>query len=151
MATGDVTLFEEHSLDLGDGDHTFGTDTLKFGIIDNTSAPTAATATPAWGDFSANEVSAAGGYIANGLTLVTAWAEVGGVATLQATSFTISQNASGFTDGFWGIIYNDTSVGDLAIGFMELGGVDETSGDIIVKFNNANSGVLGNVMTITVN
>ena len=144
MAAGDVTIFQEFANDLGEGHHSLDTDTLKFGIIDNTAAPTAADATPAWADYSANEVATTGGYTANGETLTSGWAEAAGVGTLQLTSFTLSQNGSGFTDGYWGIIYNDTAASDQAIGFMELGGpVSEQAADIVVKFNNAASGSLG--------
>jgi hypothetical protein len=153
MATGDITLFEEFADEIGEEIHNLASDTLKFGIIDNTAAPTAADETPRWADYSANEVSTAGGYTANGVTLTTVtYTEAAGVATLKADSFTLSQNGSGFTDAYWGIIYNDTAVSDQAIGFMELGGpVSEQSGDVVIKFNNVASGSPGDIFTLTVN
>lgn len=137
MARGDLTVFEEFSLQLGDGEHDFQTDTLKLGIIDNTSPPTGADVTPAWGDYSANEVSTAGGYPAGGITLTNVtYTEAGGLATLDADDVSILQNALGFTDGFWAIIYNDTNATDLAICFLDLGGpVSEAAGPITITWN----------------
>lgn len=137
MARGDLTLFEEFAREEGEGVHDFSSDTLKLGIIDNTTPPTAADATPRWGDYSGNEVSTAGGYTANGETLANvSWTEAAGVATLDADNVTISQNGSGFTDGYWGIIYNDTATNDEAIGFVDLGGpVSEQDGAISINWN----------------
>lgn len=146
MATGDVTLFEEFAENIGGGDHTLNSDTLKVGLIDNTAAPTAADATPAWGDYSANEVSTAGGYTANGETLTSVtWTEAAGVGTLDAANVSLAQNGSGFTDAYWGIIYNDTHASDLAIGFVELGGpVSEQAGPIEIQWN------ASGILTVTV-
>ena len=153
MATGDLTVFEEFADDIGEGFHTFGSDTLNFGIINNTAAPTAADATPAWGDYSANQIGTGGGYTGPvALTGVT-YTEVGGVATLAANSFTISQNASGQSSvTAWGIIYNDTEAArpDAAVAFVELGTIDITAGDLVIKFNNVASGSPGTILTVTV-
>jgi len=146
MATGDLTLFEEFAQNIGAEGHDFTNDTLKLGIIDNTVTPTAADATPAWSDYSANEVSAAGGYTANGITLANvSYAEANGVGKLDADDISLSQNGSGFTDGYWGILYNDTNAGDAAIGFVELGGpVSEQAGPISINWN------VNGILTITV-
>lgn len=153
MATGDLTLFEEFGREIGEELHNFSSDTLKIGLIDNSTPPTAADATPRWGDYSANEVdSTAGNYTANGETLAgVAWTEAAGVSTLAAQSFTIAQDGSGFTNGYWAIIYNDTAAADQAIGFIELGGpVSEVAGDVTIKFNGAAVGVAGSICTHTV-
>ena len=150
MATGDTVIFEEFANDVGEEGHKFDTETIKFGIVTSAVTPTAADATPTWSDYSGSEVSTGGGYTANGVTLTSGWAEAGGVGTLQLTSFTLSQNGSGFTNGRWGIVYNDTNASDAALGYVDLGTVDETAGDIVIKFNNAASGSPGNFLTITV-
>lgn len=146
MATGTVTVFQEFSDQLGKEIHNFSSDTLKIGIINNTLTPTAGDTTPTWGDYSANEVSTGGGYTANGITLASVtWAETGGVATLDAANVSLSQNASGFTDAYWGIIYNDTATNDDAIAFVELGGpVSEQSGPVAINFN------ASGILTVTV-
>lgn len=66
MATGDVTVFDEAKAKMLDGDWA-STDNFYLAICDNTTAPTAATATPVFGDFT--EVGAAGSYTANGTDL----------------------------------------------------------------------------------
>lgn len=137
MAQGDVTLFEEFVDQLGEEIHNFSSDTLKLGIIDNTVTPTASDATPAWSDYSANEVSTGGGYPADGISLTgVTWTEVAGTATLDDTgNISLSQNASGFTDGYWGILYNASSAGGNAIAFIDLGGpASEQSGPITITW-----------------
>lgn len=146
MATGDVTVFEEFADQLGKEMHNFSSDTLKLGLIDNTTPPTAADATPTWSDYSGNEVGTGGGYTANGETLANvSWAEAAGVATLDADNVSLSQNGSGFTDAYWGIIYNDTEATDAAIAFVELGGpVSEQAGPIAINWN------ASGILTVTV-
>lgn len=143
MAQGDLIVFEEFVDQLGKKTHNFSSDTLKVGIIDNTITPTAADATPTWSDYSSNEVGTGGGYTANGITLTgVTWTETDGVATLDDTgNISLAQNASGFTDGYWGIIYNDTDASDTAIAFIDLGGpVSEQAG--IVSITWGVSGIL---------
>lgn len=137
MAAGDLTLFEEFSKQLGEEKHNFSTDTLKLGIVDNTVTPTAGDATPAWADYSANEVSSAGGYVAGGIALTgVTFTEVAGVATLDDTgNISLAQDAGGFTNGYWGILYNDTEATDMAIAFVDLGGpVSEQAGPITINW-----------------
>lgn len=146
MATGTITVFQEFSDQLGKEIHNFSSDTLKLAIVDNTLTPTAGDTTPTWSDYSANEVSTGGGYTANGITLSSVtWAETAGVATLDAANVSLSQNALGFTDAYWGIIYNDTATNDDAIAFVELGGpVSEQSGPVAINFN------ASGILTVTV-
>jgi hypothetical protein len=138
MATGDITWFNEaKSL----GDFVAGwatTDDIKCAILDNTTAPTAATATPALGDFT--QVGSAGSYTAGGTSLGTwsaMWSESAGTATFDsATNPTWAQNGSNDTDAYWGLIYNDTQAGDPAIAFVELGGpVDMSAGSLTITWN----------------
>lgn len=147
MARGDFTVFEEFALQLGQELHTLASDTLKLGIVDGTLAPTAADATPAWGDYSANEVGTGGGYVAGGITLSgVTWTEAAGVATLDDSgNIALAQNASGFTDGYWGILYNSSAAGSQAIGFLDLGGpVSEVAGPIAINWN------ASGILTVTV-
>ena len=148
MARGDLTLFEEFADQLGEEGHNFASDTLKLGIIDNTTAPTAADETPAWADYSENEVGTGGGYVAGGIALTgVTWAEVSGVGTLDDSgNISLAQNGSGFTDGYWGVLYNDTNATDMAIAFLDLGGpVSEQAGPININWSA--SGIL--TVTIT--
>lgn len=147
MATGDFTVFEEFADQIGEEGHKLDTDTLKLGLVDDTLTPTAADATPTWADYSANDVSPAGGYTADGITLSgVTWTEAAGVATLDDTgNISLAQNASGFTDARWGILYNDTNAGKMAIGFLDLGAaVSEVAGPVAINW-----GASG-ILTITV-
>ena len=146
MARGDLTVFEEFADQLGEEKHNFASDVLKVGIIDNTAAPTAADATPTWGDYSANEVATTGNYTANGETIGTVtWNEAAGVATLDGADVVISQSGTGFTDGYWAIIYNDTEATDMAIAYVDLGGpVSEQDGDVTISWN------ASGILTVTV-
>ena len=142
MAQGDILLFDEWVREMGEEIHDWSSDTIKLGLIDNTTPPTQADATPRWADYVANEVGTGGGYPANGITLTSVtWTEAAGVGTLDAANVQLSQNASGFTDAYWGILYNDTAASDQAIGFVELGGpVSEVAGPVNINWNG--SGIL---------
>lgn len=137
MARGDILTFEEFVLQIGTESHNFSSDTLKLGIVDNTITPTIGDTTPTWGDYSANEVGTGGGYVAGGITLTSVtFTETGGVATLDAANISLVQDASGFTDAYWGIIYNDTNATDMAISFLEFAGpVSEVAGPIAINWS----------------
>ena len=147
MATGDVTLFEEFAAEIGSEVHNLGSDTLKVGLIDNSTAPTAADATPRWALYVGNEVSADGNYTANGETLSNVdWSEAGGVSTLDADNVSLAQDGSGFDNAYWAIVYNDTATNDEAICFVELGGpVSEQAGPVAINWNDSG------IFTLTAN
>lgn len=137
MATGDTTFFEvTAALDYFAGWAT--SDVIKVAILDNTTAPTAADATPALGDYT--EVGTAGTYTAGGTSLGdwgTLASQSGGSGKLDsATNPTWAQDASNDADAYWALIYNDTQAGDPAIAFVELGGpVDMSSGSLTVTWD----------------
>jgi hypothetical protein len=138
MATGDIVWFEEaRTLAYFAGWAT--TDSIKIAILDNTTAPTAAHATPALADFT--EVGAAGSYTTGGEVLDTwanMWAEAGGTGTFDDTGASVSwtQNGSNDTDAYWALIYNSTFAGNLAICYVELGGpVDMSTGALTITWN----------------
>lgn len=134
MARGDVTLFDEFLAALGAGVHDLASDTLKMGLVTNGVTPTAGDSSPAWGDYSASEVATTGGYVAGGVTLTTVtYTEAAGVASLDSDPVSLVLDGSGFTNAYWGILYNDTAAGDEAIGFVDLGGpVSEQAGDVVI-------------------
>lgn len=141
MARGDWTTFEELADQLGPENHNFAaTDVFKLGIVSSGASPAAGDITPTWSDYSGSEVGTGGGYPSGGISLtygsVTRWAEAAGVATFDADDITISQNGSGFTNGYYGILYNDTQASKMAIGFLDLGGpVSEQAGDININWH----------------
>lgn len=137
MATGDVTFFDEAKAYMIDGGWE-ATDDIKCAVLDNTTTPTAATATPALGDFT--EVGTAGSYTAGGVSLGnlgTIVTESSGTVTFDsATNPSWAQNASNDSDAYWGLIFNDTQAGDPALGFVELGGpVDMSAGSLTITWN----------------
>lgn len=137
MATGDIVWFNEaKKIDFYAGWAT--SDDIKVAILDNTTAPTAATATPALADFT--EVGAAGSYTAGGTSIGTwtsLWSESGGTATLDsATNPSWAANGSNDTDAYWALLYNDTQAGDPAFAYVELGGpFDMSSSTLTINWN----------------
>jgi hypothetical protein len=137
MATGDVVFFDESKALMLSGGWE-AADDFKVAICDNTTAPTAAHATPALADFT--QVGSAGSYVAGGTSIGTYGSivsETGGTVTFDsATNPTWAQNASNDADAYWGIIYNDTDAGDAALAYVELGGpVDMTAGSLTITWN----------------
>jgi hypothetical protein len=112
--------------------HTLSTATLKLGIIDDTVPAEADDATPRWADYVANEVVSTGNYTANGETLTTVvLAIVAGICTITADDVNIAIHASGFLDGYQGILYNSSAGNDEAIGFIDMDGpVSEQEGPV---------------------
>jgi len=148
MARNAWVTFEEFSKDLANGVHNLGSDTFIVALVDNTATePVAGTATPRWADFSGNEVADGNGYTSPGATLSgTSIAEAAGVSTFDDTgNVTWSQNASGFENAYWAILYNDSATNKEAVGFLDLGGpVSLVTGDLTITWN------ASGVLTVTV-
>ena len=141
MAVGDVTVFEEAKAVMLDGNWA-STDNFYLALVSSGVTPTAADATPTWGDYSGSEVTAAGTYTANGTvlgSLATLVAEAGGTMTFDsATNPSWAQDASNGADARWGIIYNFTDAGKDALAFVDLGAViDMTAGDLTITWNDS--------------
>lgn len=137
MPRGSATLFQEAMLDMAKGVHgDLSAATIKLAICDDTITPAADDATPRWSDYSANEVSAAGNYVAGGITLTTVTVTmIGGICTLKADDVNIAMDASGFLDGYWAFVVNTTAAADQILGFIEMAGpVSEQAGDVDFEF-----------------
>jgi len=137
MARGDIVVFNEALALIQDGGWE-AADDIKVAVCDNTTTPAQTTVTPALGDFT--EVGAAGSYIAGGTSLGT-WGTIitqsGAVATADSsTNPSWAQHASNDTDAYWGILYNDTQVGDPAFAYVDLGGpVNMSAGSLTINWN----------------
>lgn len=137
MAIGDVTFFNESKATMLDGGWE-SADDIKVAICDNTTVPTAATASPTLGDFT--QVGTAGSYASGGISIGT-WGDLisqsGGTVTFDsATNPAWTQNALNDTDAYWGIVYNDTDASDTALAYVELGGpIDMTLGPLTITWN----------------
>lgn len=157
MATGDVHWFQQAQLDLGNKLFNLSTDTLKMGIVTSATVPTAATAAPHWGgtgttNFATNQVAVTGTSYTAPKTLTTVtWAIASGKPTLKADIITMAQDASGFTNAAYGIIYDDTDANKRALGFVELssgGTASLVAGQVQIKWNGAASN--GEIFTDTI-
>jgi hypothetical protein len=144
MATGDVTLFNSLRDNLGAAIHNFNSDDTFVGLVTNTSPPTQTTAVPHWAgtgttNLATNQVGTGGGYTGpvNCSAVITDnWSISGATATYDIDDVSLSQNASGFTDAYWAVGYNNTDVNKRAIFFCELGGpVSLVAGDVSISWN----------------
>jgi len=144
MARGDLTVFNEFTISLGEKKINLETDTIKLALIDDTVTPLVTATAPQWGagsdqDYDANEVGTGGGYVAGGFTLSgPELVRAGAVATFDDddSDLALAQDGSGFTDAYWGILYSDTATNKECIAFIDLGGpVSEQAGPIAINFN----------------
>lgn len=143
MAAGDMKWFAQGLHDLINKIHG-PTDDYRLGIVTTATVPAVNTAAPHWGgtgttNFATNQVGTGG-------TSYTAPVDLAGVTTtLTATGFTLgfdqvslAQDASGFTDGGYGIVYNNTDVNKRALGWVEIssgGTASLVAGAITITFN----------------
>jgi len=150
MATGDIKWFQQAIVDLGTKIHNLTADALQLGIVTSTTVPTMATAGPHWGgtgttNFATNQVGTGGGYTGPIALASVTWTNVSGVITLRATDVVVPQNASGFANGAYAIIYNNTDANKRALGFIELssaGTLSIVSGSFTIDFQGAGTDVL---------
>jgi hypothetical protein len=154
MATGTVKWFAQALADLGNKIHNLSSDTLAIGIVTNTTAPSLSTAAPHWGgtgttNFATNQVATTGTSYTGPKTLTSVtWSIVSNVPTLRADIITLAQDASGFTNGAYGIIYNSTDANKRALGFVEIsaaGSASLVSGQLVIDW----SGATNDILTIT--
>jgi hypothetical protein len=150
MATGDVKWFQQGVLDLGNKIHNLASDALQLGIVTTATVPSMSTAGPHWGgtgttNFATNQVGTGGGYTGPITLASVTWTNVSGVLTLRATDVTIPQNASGFSNGAWGIIFNNTDANKRAIAYIELsagGTLSIVSGSVTIDWQGLGTDVL---------
>lgn len=142
MAKGDVTWFDAGLKALGDKEIDLGGGQIKLGLITSAVTPTATTAVPAWGsggstNLSSSEVSTGGSEYTGPITLGNqSWADVSGVMTFDGDDISLSQDAGGFADARWGILFDDSSTNKLAVGFVDLGGdTSVVAGPVQINFN----------------
>lgn len=156
MAVGDIKWFAQGLLDLGNKLHNLGSDTLKYGIVKSAANggidPSLSTTDPRWGaggttNLSSSQVATGGtSYTGPGSLASATWTLVSNVPTLRANAITLAQDASGFTNGRWLIIYNDTDSGKRALAFVDLGSDRSlVTGQLVIDW----SGASNDILTIT--
>jgi hypothetical protein len=150
MATGDIKWFPAALLDLGNKIHNLSSDTLNLGIVTTATVPALSTAAPHWGgtgttNFATNQVGTGGGYTGPITLASVTWTNVSNVPTLRATDVVIPQNGSGFSNGAYGIIYNNTDANKRALGWIELssgGTASIVSGSLTIDFQGGGTDIL---------
>jgi hypothetical protein len=152
MAVGDIKWFGQALHDLGNKIHNLSTDVIKLGLITSGGSPAINSNNPHWGgtgstNFATNQVTTGTSYINGGPSLTDTWTLIGGtVPTFRADIVTIAQDAAGFTNARWGIIYNSTDANKRAIAFIDLGSDRSiASGSLTLDW----SGATNDVLTIT--
>jgi len=149
MAVGDIKWFAQALLNLGKKVFDLSGDTIKVGIVTSATAPSVTTADPCWGsggttNFSSTQVATGGTSYTGPQTLANkSWALQSNVPTLRADDITLNQDGSGFTDGRYAIIYDDTATNKNCIGFIDLGSARSlATGQLVINFGGAGTDIL---------
>jgi len=142
MAAGDITIFHQFKVDLGNKLHDLDSDTWKVGFITSAVTPAAADAAPHWGgtgttNFSTSQVTPGGNYATGGPALTTVgFANSAGTVSWKADKISIAQHASNPTNARWGILYNSTDANKRAAAILDFGAaIDLTAGPFEFRFN----------------
>lgn len=143
MAAGDIIWFRQALLDVGKAVHDLSADVLKLGIITAAVTPAATDADPRFGtggttNYATNQVATGTSYTAGGPTLASVtWALQSNQPELRAAQITVAQDASGFTNGRWGIIYNSSKL-NRALLLVDFGAsISIVGGPLVVDWNGA--------------
>ena len=139
MAQGTLLLFNEFSASMSN-DMDLAADTFSARLINDTLVAAITDTTPIFADYT--EVATGNGYTTGGIVVACTYSEVTGTATFAVTPGTTTwfQNGSGPTDIEQMILVNDTTAGDICVGFMDMttdGGTTPISlanGDIVVTW-----------------
>lgn len=146
MAQGTIKWFAQGLHDIANKIHDVDTDTFQVGIVTTATVPAVNTAAPHWGgtgttNFAANQVATGGtSYTGPKVCSSPTWTLNATGANLDwaDTNFQMAQDAAGFTNGAWGIIYNNTDVNKRAIGYIEIsaaGAASLVTGAINITLN----------------
>lgn len=129
MATGDVTLFDQFLVDMGNGEHNLNaSDEIKMAYIGNAVTPATTTAIPHWnGTGTINlqtDEQSGGNYTAGGVILANfSCALSAGTVKLDYDDPSQVATAAGNPTGIYhAVIYNNTNASKKCIAAIELGG-----------------------------
>lgn len=155
MATGDVTWFNQGLADLLNKIHDLDTDVINVGLVTNATVPAKTTTAPHWGgtgttNFATNQVGTGGTSYTGPKTLTgVSIAVSANDIFFRGATITLAQDASGFTDAYWGIIYNNTDANKRALGFVELGGPRSIqAGQVVIDWGGTGDGGTNNILRI---
>lgn len=150
MATGTVKWFAQALTDICNKVHNIASDDLRVAIVNPTTVPTVATAGPHFGgtgttNFATNQVAVGTAYIGPVALANKSVVHSATGPTFRADVVTVAQDASGFANGAYAIIYNNTDANKRAIGFAELsaaGSATIVSGPLTLDWSGANNDIL---------
>jgi hypothetical protein len=154
MAVGDITWFRAGLLALGTKLINLSNDTIKLGLVKSAANsgidPTNILADPRWGaggttNLATSQVNTGTSYANGGPTLLNKTFDLrANIPTLRADIVTIAQDAAGFTNARWGILYESVTL--RAIAFVDLG-TDRSvvGGELKIDW----SGVDNDILTIS--
>ena len=125
MAAGDFKWFAQGLHDLGNKIHDLDTDDWRLGLITSAATPAINTAGPHWAgtgttNFATNQVATGTAYTGPIALASESWTLTASGAAMDFADVTVAQDASGFTNARWGIVYNNTDANKRAIGYLEL-------------------------------
>lgn len=125
MAAGDFKWFAQGLHDLGNKIHDLDSDDWRMGIVTATNVPTVNEAGPHWGgtgttNFATNQVATGTAYTGPIVLTSEAWTLEATGAIMDFANISIAQDASGFANAAYGIVYNNTDANKRAIGFVEI-------------------------------
>lgn len=137
MATVSFNKFQSFVAELANGNHSLGTDTIKF--VFTNSAPSATNTQLS----NITQISATGGYVTDGFTLtLVSSTQTAGTYKLVLQDYTFT--ATGTVPAWrYVVLYNTTSVNDLLIGYYDYGStVNMTAGESFLFDFDAANGVI---------
>lgn len=139
MARNDAFLFKDFVEDVYDGIHgDLGGANINLMLVNNDNPPEEDDVAPRYADYSADEVSNAGGYTTGGIPLtgvLTSYAD-GVLKFDDSGNVALSLDVLGFENAYWAIGINDDAPADQAIFAIDLGGpVSERTGPFTVTWN----------------
>lgn len=132
MAQGTFKWFAQGLHDLGNKIHDLDGDDWRMGIVTGVT-PTVATAAPHWGgtgttNYATSQVATTGTSYTGPIVLTAeAWALNATGAAMDCADISLAQDASGFTNGAYGIVYNNTDANKRAIGYLEISSTNAAS------------------------
>lgn len=125
MAVGDFKWFAQALHDVGNATHNLSGDDLRMGFVTNALPPSINMNGPHWGGAGAtnlanNQVATGTAYDGPIVLTAIAWTKTTTGGLLDFADIAIDQDASGFANGAYGVVYNNTDINKRAIGFVEL-------------------------------
>lgn len=159
MAAGDIKWFSQALMDLGNKIHDMDGDTLNLGLLTDSAfsgstnhLTNSQVDGPHYGgtgttNLAANAVATGTAWTGPVALSGVSWSLVSEVPTLRATNpATIAQDAGGFTNARWGVIYNNTDANKRAICLIDLGSNRSiVAGTLAIDF----SGATNDILTLT--